>query len=110
MTIWGGSMQGSSRPANLFQLLVDFPLGTGRYQRGEGVENFQQPLTFALAQPFDAAWMGFSKSTHGLSHRPGEGLSPPGRVFAPVIGLERRHFKLRPRRRRRLFLAPRRGQ
>ena len=30
--------------------------------------------------------------------------SPPG-VFAPVIGLEGRHFKLRPRRRARLFLA-----
>ncbi len=65
-------MQGSSRPANLFQLLVDFPLGTGRYQRGEGVENFQQPLTFALAQAVDAAMIVGHRLADDLAFRLGE--------------------------------------
>src|ERR1035437_6536727 len=53
-----GTSQSSSRsprPANLLQLGVDFPLGTGGDQLDHGVENLQPPLDFAFAHTADAA-------------------------------------------------------
>src|ERR1017187_6243402 len=45
----------SPRPANLLQLGVDFPLGTGGDYRDHGVEDLQTFLDFAFAEAIDAA-------------------------------------------------------
>src|ERR1039458_5318858 len=62
----------SPRPANLLQLGVDFPLGTGGDQRDHGVENLQPPLDFAFAHTADAAMIVRHSLADDLAFRLGK--------------------------------------